>query len=134
MASSMQVGTALNNLRDVPVEPDGVSWALNDISAPDAGRVQDANCTMYKRRLAQKRKLSLSWANPTLAQASAILKQFAPEYVYVRFLDPQEGAFVTKRFYSGDKSSPFRQIDLTDPANPARRTTMSTLSFDIVEQ
>ena len=134
MASSMQVGTALNKMKDVPVEPDSIKWGLNDISAPDAGRTMDANCTMQKRRIGQKRKLSLSWSNPTLAQASSILKAFSPEYVYVRFLDVEEGAFITKQFYTGDKSSPFRQIDLTDPSNPARRTTMSTLSFDIVER
>ena len=134
MPSSLQVGTTLGNLKDVPVEPDAINWGLNDISAPDAGRTMDANCTMQKRRIAQKRKLSLSWANPTLAQASAVLKAFAPEYLYVRFLDVQEGAFVTRRFYTGDKTSPFRQIDLTDPSNPARKTVKYTLSLASVEQ
>lgn len=132
--ASLQVGTALNDLRDVPVEPDQINWGLNDISAPDAGRVQDANCTMYKRRIGRKRKLSLSWANPTLAQASAVLKAFAPEYVYVRFLDVEEGQMVTRRFYTGDKSSPFRQIVLRNPADTAQSTVMSSLSFDLVEQ
>lgn len=134
MASSLQVGTTLNNLKDIPVEPDAINWGLNDISAPDAGRVQDANCTMHKRRVGQKRKLSLSWANPTLAQASAVLKAFAPEYVYVRFLDVQEGQMITRRFYTGDKTSPFRQIDLSNPNNPAQRTVMSSLAFDLIEQ
>ena len=129
MASSLQVGTTLSNLKDVPVEPDAINWGLNDISAPDAGRVQDA-----KRRVGQKRKLSLSWANPTLAQASAVLKAFAPEYVYVRFLDVQEGQMITRRFYTGDKTSPFRQIDLSNPNNLAQRTVMSSLAFDLIEQ
>ncbi len=134
MASSLQVGATLGDLRDVPVEPDGIGWTLNDISAPDAGRVQDANCTMYKRRVGRKRKLSLSWANPTLAQASAILGMFSPEYVYVRFLDVEEAQMITRRFYSGDKSSPFKQISLHNPANAAQRTVMSSLSFDLIEQ
>ena len=134
MASSLQVGTTLNNLKDIPVEPDQINWGLNDISAPDAGRVQDANCTMEKRRVGQKRKLSLSWANPTLAQASAVLKAFAPEYVYVRFLDVQEGQMITRRFYTGDKAAPFRQIDLRNPNTPAQHTVMSSLSFDVIER
>lgn len=134
MASSLQVGTTINNLKDIPVEPDAIKWMLNDISAPDAGRVQDANCTMHKRRVGQKRKLVLSWDSPTLAQASAVLKAFAPEYVYVRFIDVQEGQMITRKFYTGDKTSPFMQIDLYNPANVAQRTTMSSLSFDLIEQ
>ena len=73
-------------------------------------------------------------ANPTLAQASAVLKAFAPEYVYVRFLDVQEGQMITRRFYTGDKTSPFRQIDLSNPNNLAQRTVMSSLAFDLIEQ
>ncbi|NCA32119.1 hypothetical protein [Adlercreutzia muris] len=132
MASSLYVGETVSSLKEVPVQPDGLEWGVNDISDPDAGRVQDANCTMMKRRIARKRTLSLSWANPTLAQASAILRMFAPEYLWVRFIDPEEGGFITRNFYTGDKKAPFRCIDLRGPGGET--AVLSTLSFNIVER
>lgn len=130
--AAIAVGTSVSSLKDVPVEPDVIDWDVNDISSPDAGRVQDANCTMYKRRIGRKRKLSLAWHNPTLAQASGILKMFAPEYVHVRFLDVEEGKFITREFYTGDKKAPFRRINLTGPSG--QTAVISALSFDIVER
>lgn len=132
MAASLQIGTSLNNLEDIPIEPDKYEWGLNDISSSDTGRTQDAGCTMQKNRLAQKRKISLAWNNPSIKDASKILKMTNPVYFYVRYLDVMEGRFITKQFYSGNKTSPFRQITLVDPNG--NRTTMSTLSFDIIER
>lgn len=132
MAASLQIGTSLNNLEDIPIEPDKYEWGLNDISSSDTGRTQDAGCTMQKNRLAQKRKISLGWTNPSIKNVSKILKMTNPVYFYVRYLDPMEGRLTTKQFYSGDKSSPFRQIALVDPEG--NRTTLSTLSFDIIER
>ena len=132
MASSIAVGTTANNVVDVPVEPDAITWGLQDISSPDAGRVLNANNTMYKCRTSQKRKISLTWNNPTIAQASAILTMFNPEYVFVKYLDVMTGEFTTREFYVGDRSSPFRQIALVDPNG--NRTVMSTISFDIIER
>lgn len=134
MASTIQIGETLNTMVDVPVEPDDYSWDVNDISAPDAGRVQDANCTMYKKRVGRKRKLAIQWFNISLANASTILKMLQPEYVYVRFLDIEEGAFVTKRFYTGDKHVGVRMIDIVDPSNPSNRTTLSSLPISLIEQ
>lgn len=132
MAASLQIGTTPDSMVDIPVEPDDYHWGINDVSSPDSGRTQDANCTMQKSRLAQKRKLSLKWTNPSLADVSAILKMTNPVYFYVRYLDAMEGGFVTKQFYSGDKSAPYRIISIPDPQG--NKTTVSTLSFDIIER
>lgn len=132
MASSLSVGTAVGSLVDVPAEPDSIAYGLMDISAPDAGRVQDQGNTMYKDRISQKRKLQLSWTDIALADASAILRMFNPEYVYVRYLDVLDGEFETRQFYVGDRTSPFRQISVADATG--RRTVMATLSFDIIER
>lgn len=126
--ATLEVGTTQGALSPIPIEPNEYGWGINDISASDSGRVQDSDCTMYKNRLTRKRKLSLAWVNPSLENASAILKMFAPEYVYVRFLDVEEGKFITKRFYTGDKTAPFRQIRLPNGS------TVSKLSFDIIER
>lgn len=132
MAASLQIGTNARNMVDVPIEPDDISWGLQDVSASDSGRTQDINCTMHKNRIAQKRKLSLSWINPSMANVSTILKMVNPEYIFVRFLDPMENALITKECYVGDRSSPFRQISL--PNADGTKTVMKTLSFDIIER
>ncbi len=132
MASSISVGTSATSLVEVPVEPDDIGYGLQDISASDSGRVQDANATMYKNRVTQKRKISLAWKNLSLKQASQIMRMFNPQYVYVRYLDVLDGTFEIRCFYVGDRSSPFRQITLNDPTG--KRTTMSTLSFSIIER
>lgn len=132
MTASIQVGTTTSNLVDVPVEPDAITWGLQDISASDAGRVHDSGNTMYKMRTSQKRKMQLSWTNISFANASTILQAFNPEYVYVKYKDPLHGGWQTRRFYVGDRSAPFRQIALSD-AN-GTKTVMQTLSFDIIER
>lgn len=134
MASTLQIGETLNTMVDVPVEPDTYSWSVNDISAPDAGRVQDADCTMYTKRVGRKRKLSVQWFNISLFDASTILKMLRPEYIYVRFLDIEEGKFITKYFYTGDKQTSVRMVDITDPSNPSNRTTLSSLPVNLIEQ
>lgn len=126
--ATLEVGTSQGDLFPIPIEPDVYDWGINDISASDSGRVQDSACTMYKNRVARKRKLSLGWVNPSLEDASAVLKMFAPEYVYVRYLDVEEGKFMTKLFYTGDKTAPFRTIRLPNGS------TVSKLAFDIIER
>ena len=126
--NAIMVGKSTSNLSPLPVEPTAITYGLQDISAADAGRTQDANVTMHKNRIAQKRKLSLSWTNPTLAEASAIMKAFNPEYIYIRYIDVMEGGYVIKQFYRGDISSAFREI-----RDKTANSVMSTLSFDVIE-
>lgn len=132
MAASLKVGTKSNNLVDIPAEPDAISWGIQDISASDAGRVQDGTNKMYKNRTSQKRKLQLSWTNISLAKASAILQMFNPEYVYVRYMDVYANGMQTRQFYVGDRTAPFRQITLNN--SDGTKTVVSSLSFDIIER
>ena len=124
---AIKVGTSASSLASIPRQPTGISYGLMDISSSDAGRVQDANATMYKMRTAQKRKLSLSWQGLSLEDAAAIFQAFNPEYIWVRYIDLLEGAWNTRQFYTGDKSAPFKQITLPNG------TVVKTLSFDIIE-
>ena len=127
--STLAIGPSAYSLTEVPVPPDSITWGLQDVSAPDAGRVQDAANTMYKMRTSQKRKLSLSWTDPTLAQASAILQAVDPEYFFVRYIDVKSGGYEVREFYVGDRSAPFMEI-----RNPVPGTVVTTLSFDIIER
>lgn len=125
----ISVGPSPTSLVELGVAPDGIDWGLQDVSASDAGRVQDAGNTMYKMRVSQKRKLTLTWNNPTLEQASAILRAFNPEYVFIRYVDVMDGGYSIREFYVGDRRSPFMEI-----RNPLTGTVMSTLSFDVIER
>lgn len=127
----MSVGVSASKLVDVPAEPNAVTWGLQDISSSDAGRTKDKNVTMHKMRVGQKRKMQVSWNNLTFAKASALVQMFNPEYVYVRYKDLLAGGWYTAKFYTGDKSAPFREINLDD--KNGTKTTMSTLSFDLIE-
>lgn len=85
-----------------PDAEDGYMWEIEDVSK-DGGRTEDV--TMHKNRIGQARALTLKWSGLSLAEGSAILKAFNPEYVDVTYLDPMEGELVTKTFYTGNRRS-----------------------------
>ena len=122
----IKVGTDPDNLVSIPA-PDDWGWGLQDVSSPDAGRVQDANATMYKMRLTQKRKLSPVWKNRDAATVAAILSAFNPEYVYMSYHDAMENAYVVKEFYTGDKKASMRKFQVGG-------VVYSSLSFSIIER
>lgn len=124
----LAVGTSASNLSNISLDPSSLEWGLQDISASDAGRVQDSGNTMYKMRLSQKRKLNITWTMPTRAQAAEILQAFNPEYIFVRYFDPMENALNIREFYVGDRSAPFKWVDIMGG------TRLTTLSFNIIER
>ena len=99
--------------------------SLQDISAADAGRTQDA--LMHKNRVAKKRKISLAWNNVTKEEAHSILVAFKDEYFRVTYYDPWEGGDVTKTFYSGDQDSPVKMWTVN-------KKIYEQVSFDIIER
>lgn len=110
--------------------PSAITWSVQDISSPDAGRTLDG--IMHKERLAlpggQKRKLKLSWGLVKFGTESrTILQAFTPEYVSVTYPDPQEGAVVTKTFYTGDKELEFKTWW-------NGKQLLADMSFSIIEQ
>lgn len=125
------IGTTPSNLAEVPLDPATLEWGLQDVSASDAGRVHDANATMYKMLITQKRKLKLEWLNPTMQVASAILNMVNHEYFYVRYWDVMANALQTRCFYVGDRSAPFRWYNLPNRSDSKRLTK---LAFDLIER
>ena len=107
--------------------PDTYSWGEQDVSAPDAGRTQDANATMYKMLITRKIKLQLGWSNRDEQTIASIISAFSPEYVEIRYFDARAADYVTKTFYVGDRSVPFREIRQGGHA-------ISTLTFNIIER
>lgn len=109
--------------------PSAITWSVQDISSPDAGRTLDG--IMHKERLAvggQKIKLKLEWGLVRFgSDSSTILQAFTPEYVDVKYPDPQAGAVVTKTFYTGDKELRFETWW-------SGSQLLTSLSFSIIEQ
>ena len=109
--------------------PSAITWSVQDISSPDAGRTLDG--IMHKERLAvggQKRKLKLEWNMVRYGtESSAILQAFTPEYLEVKYPDPQTGSVETKTFYTGDKELKF--ATWWDGSQ-----ILTNLSFSIIEQ
>ena len=98
---------------------------LQDVSAADAGRTQDA--LMHKNRVAKKRKIQLAWnmVNPT--DAHTVLDAFKDEYFRVTYYDPWAGDSVTKTFYSGDQDAPVKTWMVNNKL-------YEQISFDIIER
>lgn len=111
-------------------DPYKCEYGLMDVSADDAGRSMDANATMYKQRIAQKRKLNCAWRNPTAETVSTVLTAVNPEYVEVRYWDAMDGRFETREFYVGDRSAPLRWFQLPELGG----TRYEELSFDLIER
>lgn len=76
--------------------PSKFGWSLQDVSAADSGRTQDA--LMWKNRVATKEKISLEWAGVTTAEASAILQAFTAEYFSVTYHSPLTNSDVQRLF------------------------------------
>lgn len=109
-------------------DPSKCEYGLMDVSSDDAGRVMDANATMYKQRICQKRKLNLGWKNPPAETVSRVLTAVNPEYIQVRYWDAMDGRFETRTFYVGDRSAPLRWFQILDG------TRFEELSFDLIER
>lgn len=105
--------------------PSSFSWGLQDVSDSASGRTQDA--LMHKNRVAQKRKISLAWSNPTKDETAAILQAFNLEYINVTYPDAMSGTDETRTFYVGDRSAPMKMWTVNNKR-------YSQVSFDIVER
>lgn len=103
--------------------PSTFQWEREDISDSSAGRTEDG--LMHKNRVGYKVAVALSWNNVSTEVASQILKAFAPEYVSVKYLDPEEGSYITRKFYVGNRTAPMYNCKLG---------LWSNISFKIIQQ
>lgn len=106
-------------------QPSVYHWSLQDVSAPNAGRTEDA--LMHKDRVAQKRKVKLTWVMKDTATTSFILSAFNPEYLSIRYFDMLDNQYETREFYVGDREAPVKLWWVG-------RHLIETISFDIIER
>ena len=120
-------------MAEVMIKIDGVSmpcpstyeWGLQDVSAGESGRTDDA--LMHKNRVAQKRKLKIEWVGKNWQETAAIMQAVQPEYFSVRYPDMLTGTYQTRTFYVGDRSAPVK-FWWTD------RKMIEKISFDLIER
>ena len=105
--------------------PSVYEWGLNDVSASESGRTD--NAIMHKNRVAQKRKIKLAWNGLTPSEIATILTAFNPEYVDVKSWDFMDGADTKRTYYVGDREG---NVKVWTSGNKV----IETISFDIIER
>ena len=105
--------------------PSVFSWGLQDVSAAESGRTDDA--IMHKNRVAQKRKIGLGWNGKDWKTTAKIMQAFNPEYIMVRYPDMLSGEYETREFYVGDRTAPVKWWF-------SSQKIIEQISFDIIER
>ena len=104
---------------------DGIKWTRFDVEAPDTGRTLDG--VMHRGRVATKVRLDVTCRPLTSAEASVVLRAILPEYVTVRYIDPQDGS-VTRTMYSNNIPT------ICATVNPDGTALWKDLSFPLIER
>lgn len=106
--------------------PSTLKWSINDVSQADSGR--DMSGTMYKNKIAMKRKLEMEFKGVDWQKASEITKAFTTnEYFSVKYPDILSGTLETRTFYRGD-------IETEAYVWWDGKKILSSLSFNIIER
>lgn len=104
----------------------GFKWQRNDIDGPDAGR--DLTGTLRRNRVASKVRLDITCRLLKSEEAKIVLSAIKPEYVTVRYYDPEVGEVIEKTMYANNNPASFqiRQPDGT--------VWWSGITFPLVEK
>lgn len=85
----------------------GVKWQRNDVDGENAGRSVDSGY-LYRDRKAIKMRLDVTCRPLTLQECKIVLQSIKPEFVNVKYTDPQEGGDVTRTMYSNNIPATFQ--------------------------
>lgn len=103
----------------------GIQWSRNDIDSNNSNRSQITG-KMYRKRIATKRKLSVSMRDMETAKVAQLAKEIAPETIKVTYLDPMDGERTTREFYGSELNSATNYWD-------GERVWWSGITFSLVE-
>lgn len=111
-------------------DPSALNWGISDVSSDESGRSTNDG-KAQKDVLAQKRKLEISWSQPTKQEVSTILTAVnyttVGSFFSVKYPDAMSGNNETRVFYVGDRTAPMRTWTFNNKA-------YTSLSFSIIEQ
>lgn len=82
----------------------GVKWQRNDLDGETAGRTLDG--IMRRSRVSTKIRLDITCRLLTAEEAQVVLSAIMPEYITVKYTDPQAGV-VTKQMYSNNNPASY---------------------------
>lgn len=82
----------------------GVKWQRSDVDGSDAGR--DLSGNLRRDRVATKIRLDITCRPLTSNEAQVVLTAIMPEWVSVKYTDPQAG-LVTKRMYANNNPASY---------------------------
>lgn len=105
--------------------PSSFEWGIQSVSSGESGRTEDG--LMHVNLVTRKRKIAIGFNGVTMDVASQVLQAVQPEYFDVYYFDPLENGYVTKTFYVGDRSAPFKTFWVGNKR-------IDRLSFDIIER
>lgn len=104
----------------------GFKWQRNDIEGSDAGR--DLTGQLRRNRISTKIRLDITCRLLTSAEAHIVLSAIMPEYVSVRYYDPEAGGVVTKIMYANNNPASFQL------RKPDGTVWWSGITFPLVER
>lgn len=107
------------------LEEGGIKWSRNDVDSELTKRSK-LTAKMYRKRLATKRKLSITCKRMTTAEVHELNQAILPEKISVTYLDPLEGQVVTKEFYGSS-------VDATTQISMGDETYWNGVGFNIIE-
>lgn len=82
----------------------GVQWQRSDVDGEGAGR--DLNGDLRRNRVSTKRRLDITCRPLKASEARTVLTAIMPEWVTVRYYDPQAG-ITTKTMYANNNPASF---------------------------
>lgn len=83
----------------------GIKWSRNDVDGPNAGRMQ--NGYMQRDRIATKYRWDITCRPLSDSEQATLLTLIEPEYIMVRYTDPQTNTVVANYCYSNNFPSTF---------------------------
>lgn len=104
----------------------GFKWQRSDIDASDAGR--DLTGRLRRNRVASKVRLDITCRLLTSDEAKIVLSAIMPEYVTVRYYDPEIGDITEKTMYANNNPATFQL------RKPDGTVWWSGITFPLIEQ
>ena len=90
--------------------PQEMTWSIQDVDADGSGRNRTG--TMFRDRVAVKRKLTCSFPPMNSTKMSTLLNAVTDQFFTLRYPDAQTGAYATMTCYVGDRTAPaLRLVD-----------------------